>query len=88
MKASWNSGDRVRVLRGAHAGRTGTISMLPSDPLASYMEIADGQVLVALDGEPGGLTGGRGGSPVIVADDDIERYDEAPGREIGHRDPL
>ena len=79
---TWNLGDRVRVLQGEHEGRTGTVSMLPSSPYATYMKISDGYVQVALDGEPGGIAtgsgaraaGGRGGMPIVIGVDDLEPY--------------
>lgn len=88
---AWQCGDRVRVLRGEHEGRTGTVSMLPSEEGARYFGLQDGYVRVALDGEPGQAAaepeaiarGGRGGLPINVAADDLARDTASPGRAVG-----
>jgi len=90
----WNLGDRVRVRRGTHEGRTGTVSMLPSSPYAPYVQLAVGNVQVALDGEPGGVAagpgaraaGGRGGVPIVIDNDDLETYEGLAGVAVGRRE--
>jgi hypothetical protein len=90
-RAAWNLGDRVRVLRGEHEGRTGTVSMLPSSPYAPYVQIGADQVQVALDGEPGGVVagpgaravGGRGGIPIVIDNDALETYEGPAGIAVG-----
>lgn len=84
----WNRGDRVRVLRGEHAGRTGTVSVLPSDPVARYLSLEIPNVQVALDGEPGQVAagpgvrarGGRGGVAIVIHCDDLVADESPPGR--------
>lgn len=72
--------ERVRVLRGDHEGRTGTVSVLPTHPYATYLKIGPGSVLIALDGEPArGAEGGRGGSSIVVPIEDLEPYDGPAG---------
>ncbi len=91
--APWSLGDRVRVREGEHAGRTGTVNMLPSSPYAPYVKIGDHQVQVALDGEPGGTgigpsaraAGGRGGGPIVISIDDLEPYNGPPGVAVGRK---
>lgn len=79
----WHYGDRVRVLRGEHEDRTGTVRMLSSDPLARYMNLEIPNVMVSLDGEPGqGTRGGRGGVPIVINSDDLAPYDGPPGRAV------
>lgn len=74
-------GDRVRVLRGDHEGRTGTVSMLPTSPYAKYVKIDPGHAQVALDGEPAqGPVGGSGGVSIVVPIEDLEPHDGPPGR--------
>lgn len=73
-------GDRVRVLRGDHEGRTGTVSMLPTSPYAKYVKIDPGHAQVALDGEPAqGRVGGRGGVSTVVPIEDLEPYEGPAG---------
>lgn len=76
---TWNIGARVQVARGEHAGRVGTVTMLPSDQYASLVGLADGNVRVSLDGEPGQVAtgpgaiarGGRGGVAIVIANGDL-----------------
>jgi hypothetical protein len=78
-----NEGDRVRVLRGDHEGRTGTVGMLPTSPHAKYLKISPGHAQVALDGEPGrGAVGGRGGFSIVISIEDLEPYDGPAGRAL------
>lgn len=75
----WNIGKRVQVTRGEHAGRVGTVTMLPSDEYASLVGLTDGHVRVSLDGEAGQVAagpgsvarGGRGGVAIVIADSDL-----------------
>jgi hypothetical protein len=92
MKHDWKDKDRVRVLRGEHEGRTGTVMNdgYVTAMATSFFKIGEGQVLVALDGEPGEVSapgrvahGGRGGMPIVIANDDLEPYDGPPGRSVG-----
>ena len=86
----WHRGDRVRVLQGEHEGRTGTVSMLPSDPLARLINLKIPYVKVALDGEPGQIStdpgerarGGRGGEPIVIDSDHLAAYDGPSGRAV------
>ncbi|HSX22395.1 MAG TPA: hypothetical protein VLE97_06420 [Gaiellaceae bacterium] len=88
---TWCCGDRVRVVCGEHEGRTGTVSMLPTEEAARYFGLQDGHVRVALDGEPGQAApgpgavarGGRGGLPVNVAVGDLRPCEGPPGRAVG-----
>jgi len=88
---AWSLGDRVRVLRGKHEGRTGTVSLLPSSPYAPYVPVGDGQVQVALDGEPGAVVvgtrarakGGRGGVPIVIDNTDLETHEGPGGVAVG-----
>lgn len=87
----WRCGDRVRVLRGEHEGRTGTVNMLPTEEGSRYFGLEAGHVRVALDGEPGQAAsgpgaiarGGRGGLPVNIATTDLAHDGGQPGRAIG-----
>lgn len=91
MQHDWKDRDRVCVLRGDHEGRTGTV-IKHSYTVAmatSFFAIGEGQVLVALDGEPGEVSspgrvarGGRGGISIVIANDDLEPYDGPPGRAV------
>lgn len=82
MSNAWSINQRVKVLHGEHAGRIGTITMLPADQYASWVSLPDGHVRVSLDGEPGQVAtdsgavarGGRGGVAIVVANEDIESY--------------
>lgn len=88
---AWRPGNRVRVLRGMHEGRTGAVVMPPSSPGAKHIGIGSYQVQVALDGEPGGVAigpgaraqGGRGGISVVLDAHDLEPYDGPAGRAVG-----
>jgi hypothetical protein len=88
---AWRLGDRIRVLRGEHEGRTGTVNMLPSSPYAQCVKLGVDQFQIALDGEPGGVSvgpnaraaGGRGGRPIVIASNDIEPYDGPAGVALG-----
>jgi hypothetical protein len=72
--ARWRKGDRVVVKIGEHAGRHGTINMLPTDDLAVYYNLHTPNVRVALDGEAGqGSRGGRGGVPIDINPADLDR---------------
>lgn len=87
----WHRGDRVIVLRGEHEGRTGTVSMLPSDPFARYTSLEIPNVMVSLDGEPGQVAsgpgavarGGRGGISIKIPCGDLASYDGPPGQAVG-----
>lgn len=95
IPAAWDRGVhvRVRVLRGEHEGRTGTISMLPTSSLARYLTIGENQVQVALDGEPGQAAsgpggraaGGRGGIAIVIDKDDLAPYEGPPGIATGRK---
>jgi hypothetical protein len=81
-------GDRVRVLRGDHEGRTGTVNVVSTSLYAKYLKIEPGHVQVALDGEPGhGAIGGRGGFPIVVPIEDLEPYDGPAGRALSKERP-
>lgn len=77
------TGVRVRVRRGEHEGRTGTIGIVGSMPLARYLAIGPGSVQVRLDGEPArGAVGGRGGFAIVLPIEDLEPYAGPPGRAL------
>lgn len=93
LPTSWNRGDRVRVRRGEHEGRTGTVSLLPFSSYAPYVTIGEHQVQVALDGEPGDTAvgpgaraaGGRGGISIVIDNNALEPYEGPPGRALGRQ---
>ena len=84
MSNTWNLHDRVKILHGEHAGRVGTVTMLPSDQYASWVGLKEGHVRVSLDGEPGQTVsgpravarGGRGGVPIVIAVDNLAAHGE------------
>ena len=75
------AGDRVLVLRGPHAGRHGTITIVAGENLAydKFFNLRSGDLRVGLDGEPGQIStvpgvvarGGRGGVSVTVHETDV-----------------
>lgn len=79
MSLTYN--DRVRVLAGEHAGRIGKVIITEADQYAKTWGVNSGQVLVALDGEPGKIAtaphsiarGGRGGVSLVFEISNLDR---------------
>lgn len=67
--------DRVVVVRGEHAGRHGTVTMIGDYMTARIVPgLTEGKVRIGLDGEDArGTIPGRGGIPIVVDLADVVR---------------